>query len=214
MKNGKKGFWYYLPMDMGRFIYWLMHGYYRFKKIGINGEKYKNPKGGAIIVSFHRGFSDPFILGSMFCKRRLYFLAAKEVMFNKVVEALLKAMGCIKIDRDASDIEAIKQSVEVLKSGNLLGMFPEGGIHRDTQGDKIKGGAVLIALRSGVPIIPVYTEKRSSIFKRKTVIVGEAFNCNDYCTKKFPSVNDLNLAAEELYKKMEECKKAYEQYVK
>ena len=214
MKKGKKGFWHYLPMDTGRFIYWLMHGHYRFKKIGTDGKRYKNPKGGAIIVSFHKGFSDPFILGSMFCKRRLYFLTAKEVMFNKIVETLLKGMGCIKIDREASDIAAIKQSVEVLKNGNLLGMFPEGGIHRDGKGDKIKGGAVLIALRAGVPIIPVYTEKRSNIFKRKLVIVGKDFNCSDYCAKKFPSVADLNLAAEELYEKMEECKKIYEQYVK
>lgn len=214
MKNAKKGFLHYLPMDAGRFIYWLMHGYYRFKKIGIDGKKYKNPKGPAIIVTFHKGFSDPFIMGSMFCKRRLYFLTAKEVMFNRIIETLLKAMGCIKIDRNTSDIQAIKQSVDVLKGGNLLGIFPEGGIHRDGESNKIKGGAVLIALRAGVPIIPVYTEKRSNIFKRMPVIVGENFNCADYCANKFPSVSDLSFAANELCKKMEECKSTYEQYFK
>lgn len=209
----KKNIFRFLPMDMGRLVCGVLPLCYRTKRINVNGEKIKKHlKGAAVIVSFHTGFSDPFILGNCFWYRRLFFLAAKEVMKNRFVEALLKGMGCIKIDRNASDIEAIKKSVSVLKDGKLLGVFPEGGIHRAKQSDKIKSGAVLIAMQAGVPIIPVYTEKRKNILKRQLMVIGESFDCRDYCTKRFPSVADMADISEKLLIKMEECKKAYEKY--
>lgn len=210
----KKNIFRFLPMDMGRIVCAVLPLYYRTKRIDLKGEKIKEHlKGGAVVVSFHTGFSDPFTLGNCFWYRRLFFLAAKEVMKNPLVETLLKGMGCIKIDREASDIDAIKKCVSVLKDGRLLGVFPEGGIHRNGEADKIKSGAVLIAMQAGVPIIPVYTERRKNIFKRQVMVIGEKFCCRDYCTKRFPSVGDIAEISERLLIKMEECKKAYEEYV-
>lgn len=214
MKSNKvKNIFRYLPMDVGRIVCSVLPLYYRTKRIDINGNKNnKHKKGGAVIVAFHTGFTDPFVMGNCFWYRRMFFLAAKEVMVNRFVEVLLKGIGCIKIDRDASDIEAIKKSVSVLKEGKLLSVFPQGGINRDGQADKIKSGAVLIALQAGVPIIPVYTEKRKNKFKRQVMVIGEEFNCRDYCSKRFPSVGDMAELSSKLLLKMEECKKAYEQY--
>lgn len=212
MKN-KKNIFRFLPMDIGRIVCSVLPLYYRTKRIDLKGERFKTHlKGGAVIVTYHTDFSDPFTLGNCFWYRRLFFLAAKEVMKNSVIEVLLRGMGCIKIDRDASDIEAIKKCVSVLKCGKLLGVFPEGGIHREGDTDKIKSGAVLIAMQAGVPIIPVYIAKRKNIFKRQLAVIGEPFDCRDYCTKRFPSVADIDGISEKLLIKMEECKKAYEQY--
>lgn len=213
MKNKSKNIFRFLPMDMGRIVCAVLPLYYRTKRVNLKGEKVKEHlKGGAVVVSFHTGFSDPFTLGNCFWHRRLFFLAAKEVMKNRLVEVLLKGMGCIKIDRDASDIDAIKKCVSVLKDGRLLGIFPEGGIHRDGEVDKIKSGAVLIAMQAGVPIIPVCIEKRKNIFKRQVAVIGEPFDCREYCPKRFPSVADISEVSQKLLIKMEECKKAYEQY--
>lgn len=211
--KSKKNPMRFLPMDSARLVCSVLPLYYRTKRITVSGEKYnRRIRSGAIIAAFHTGFSDPFYIGNCFWYRRMYFLAAKEVMSNKVTSALLKGAGCIKIDREASDIEAIKKCVSVLKDGKLLGIFPEGGIRREGDTDKIKSGAVLIAMQAGVPIIPVYIAKRKNIFKRQIAVIGDAFDCKDYCTKRFPSVADIAEVSEKLLIKMEECKKAYERY--
>lgn len=209
----KKNIFRFFPMDMGRIVCAVLPLLYRIKRIDLNGEKIKKHfKGGAVVVSFHTSFSDPFLIGTSFWYRRMFFLAAKEVMRSRIIEILLKGIGCIKIDRDASDIEAIKKCVSVLKDGKLLSVFPEGGIHREKEADKIKSGAVLIAIKAGVPIIPVYKAKRKNIFKRQTVVIGESFDCRDYCSKRFPSVAEIDELTSKLLIQMEECKKAYEKY--
>lgn len=208
----KNNIFRFLPMDMGRIVCSVLPLWYRTKRINIKGEKVKTHlKGGAVIASFHTGFSDPFTVGNCFWYRRLFFLAAKEVMKNKVIEVLLKGMGCIKIDREASDINAIKKCVSVLKEGKLLGIFPQGGIHKE-ETDQIKSGAVLIAMQAGVPIIPVYIAKRKNIFKRQIAVIGEAFDPKEHCPKRFPSVNDIAEVSSKLLAEMERCKHAYEQY--
>lgn len=212
MKN-KKNIFRFLPMDIGRIACAVLPLYYRTKRIDLKGEKVKSHiKGGAVIVAYHTGFSDPFTMGNCFWYRRLFFLTAKEVMKNRFTELLLREMGCIKIDRNASDIEAIKKCVSVLKDGKLLGIFPEGGINREGETDKIKSGAVLVAIQAGVPIIPIYIADRKNILKRQTAVIGEPFDCRDYCTKRFPSVTDIEEISEKLLIKMEGCKKAYDEY--
>lgn len=209
MGNKKKNIFRFLPMDMGRLVCSVLLPYFRMKRIRPDGSKYKEKlKGGAIIAANHTGFSDPFIMGVAFWYRRLFFLAAKEVMINSFIGVLLKGMGCIKIDRDISDINAIRKCVDILKDGKLLGMFPQGGIKRDGEMDKIKSGAVLIALQAGVPIIPMYSADKKHWWSRKTVVIGEPINCRDYCQKKFPSLADMEKLSEILLDRMLECENA------
>ena len=214
MQNKKrKNPFRYLPMDAGRLVCSVLLPIYRQKRIHISGEKYNNHlKGGVIVVSNHTGFSDPFLIGTAFWYRRTFFLAAKEVTKNGLIEFLLKGMGCIKIDREISDINAIRKCVDLLKEGKLLGMFPQGGISANGEVDKIKSGAILIAMQAGVPIVPAYTVKREHWWNRQRIVIGDEFNCRERCNKRFPSVNDIAELSEELLKKMEECKKVYEQY--
>lgn len=196
-------------MDIGRLVCSVLLPYFRMKRLCPDGSKYKGHlKGGAIIAANHTGFLDPFIMGTAFWYRRLFFLAAKEVMLNPFIEFLLKGMGCIKIDRDISDINAIRKCTDVLKEGRLLGMFPQGAINRDGEMDKIKSGAVLIALQAGVPIVPMFCAPKKHWWSRKVVVIGEPINCRDYCQKKFPSLADMENLSNILLEKMTECENA------
>ena len=87
---------------------------------------------------------------------------------------------------------------EYVKGGNLLAMFPEGHIKRDGVVDEYKGGVVLIAYLSDAPIIPVYHEKRSSIWRMTRLVVGKPFNVRE---KIGPVLNQdkLNEVANELF---------------
>ncbi len=205
----------YLPLDAARVVCSVLTLAFRPKKLHVSGEKYgKNVKGGAIIASNHTGFSDPFRVATCFITRRLFFLAAKEVMINRVVGFLLKGAGCISIDREQSDINAIRKCVDVLKDGKYLAIFPQGSIKDSDDMNKLKSGAVLIALQAGVPIIPMYTAKRKHWWNRTLSVIGDPLDCKALCPKRFPSVADLDELSNKLLEKMEECKKVYEQQIK
>ncbi len=212
MKSNKKNPFAYLPMDVARGVFWLLRLYFHFRAVDVSGNRYKGkPEGCAVIVANHTGFIDPLVLDSLFCRRRMFILTAKEVMATPIREFLLTKAGCIKIDRSISDMAAIRNCVGILKEGNLLGMFPEGRINREGEPDRIKSGAVLIALQAGAPIIPLYSKKPARWWHRRKVVVGEPFSPADVCQKRFPSVADLDQISHRLSQKIEECKVTYEQ---
>lgn len=172
-------------MDVARIVCIPLIAILRIKRYTPEGKKYsKKLVGGAIIAANHTAFIDPFVVGVTFWQRRLYFLAAEVVMQGKLRSFLLKGVGAIKIDRNSTDIEAIKKSIGVLKEGHPLLIFPQGGINKDDNVENIKSGAVLIALQAGVPIIPMHILPRSEWYKSRTVIIGNEINPKEFCAKK------------------------------
>lgn len=204
----------YLPMDMARFIFCICMVGYRIKRIYLNEEaekKCKWIKGGAVVVANHTAFDDPLYLNSLLWYRRNCYLAGETVMDQAVKGPLLKAAGCIRIDRNISDIHAIRECVRVLKEGFTLNIFPEGGIHKQGDVAEIKKGAILIAVQAGVPIIPVYSEPRKNWLHRRRAVIGSPFDPKKYSTKKFPSMAELDHMNEELFQLIHECEDKYKE---
>ena len=162
-------------------------------------EAKKKIKGKAIITSNHVGFSDPFILMCCFLYRRFHFVFMKELIKNKFQAwAYKNVFLSFPIDRDNPSYQSMKFFAEYVKGGNLLAMFPEGHIKRDGVIDNFKGGVVLIAYLSDTPIIPVYHEKRTSIWRTTRLVVGKPFNVKE---RIGPVMNQekLNQVANELH---------------
>lgn len=196
------------PMDMARIVCAVLIPILRVKRLTPEGEKYTEKiKGGAIIAANHISFLDPFTVGVTFWYRRLYMLVAEVVMRTKLKSILLKGVGAIKINRSETDIEAINKSVNVLKRGFLLAVFPQGGINRNDEIDTVKSGAVLMALRAGVPIIPMHIAPKKHWLGKSTVIIGKTINPKDYCTKKMPSTADIQNITDILASELNRCKK-------
>lgn len=196
------------PQDMARIVCSPLIPIFRLKKYTPDGERFRTHlEGGAIIVANHTSLADPFIVGTAFWYRRIFFLAAKEVMDNPVKNTLLKGVGCIRIDRHSADLDAMKKAVGTLKEGRVLLVFPQGGIERG-QVDEIKSGAVLLAMQAGVPIIPVHIAKRKKWYKSRPVIVGDVIDPATMCTKKIPSVKDIENLTARLFEEMTRCQEA------
>lgn len=195
-----------LPTDMARVVYLVLRPYYRLRRLTPAGEKYKGRlRGGAVIVANHAGFADPLVMGTAFYYRRMYWLAAEAVMRGKLRSRLLTAAGAIKIDRQIADIEAIRRAADVLKEGQLLGMFPEGSIQKGDSIQAVKTGCVLLAVRGDVPIIPMHIVPRKHWYQRRTVVIGDPVTPRDYFTKKFPSAADLDRVAQTVLEEMSRC---------
>lgn len=200
-----------LPHDLARFLLTPLHLFYRVKKYDCDGNKYRERlKGPALIACNHVSFHDPFIMICSFWYRRLSMLVAEVVMKSPVRNFFMRGMGCIRIDRRVSDLNAVRDTLDVLSKGRPVLIFPQGGINRDGNADNIKSGGILMALQAGVPIIPAYTFKRRRWYNRTVVVFGERLDCGSFCAKKMPTMTEINAITEELHRRILKCKTAYE----
>tara|TARA_B100001123_G_scaffold442539_1_gene586406 strand:+ start:6188 stop:6757 length:570 start_codon:yes stop_codon:yes gene_type:complete len=113
------------------------------------------PRGALILASSHQGNVDPMMLAIAAAPRwrRIRFMA-KEELFRYVLTPFIVSWNPIKLHRGASDREALRQAEEVVKNGELLGMFPEGTRSKNDDLGPLQGGTALIALRTNTPILP------------------------------------------------------------
>lgn len=190
-----------LPMDLGRLAEIPLLLFFRLKKYDANGKRIHHIKtrGGKVIVSNHVSFIDPFIVSACFPLRRMHFVIADVVMGKGLRRILLRGMGGIEIKRDIFDVECIKKSIHVLNDGHLLSVFAQGHIDRTESIDGLKSGAVLMAIRSKTPIIPVYIIKRKNLFKRQIVIVGEELDCSAAVSGRIPTADEIAAATDALH---------------
>ena len=138
-------------------------------------------KGAAIIVSNHTSVFDYAVYLFVFFGRTLRFQMAEVLFKKKILAVFLRCMGGIFVDRDAHDLGFIARSEKVLDRGGVVGVFPEGRLPRE--GEKrplpFKSGAAYLALSSGVPIIPVYTNGSYFCKRRARVIIGRPIFAED-----------------------------------
>lgn len=111
------------------------------------------PKDGPLIVACnHVSYLDPPVLGTA-CPRRIQYMAKQELFAIPVLGPAISAVGAYPVDRKGSAVAAIKRSVEVLKRGGAVGIFPEGTRNRDGSSAPQSGVALLASL-SGAPVLP------------------------------------------------------------
>jgi len=113
------------------------------------------PKEGALIIaSNHVSYLDPAVLAASI-NRKIYFITKKEAFKNIVVSFILKKLNAFPVDRENIDVLAFKKAINILQEKEILGMFPEGT--RSTNGElqELKSGVIKIAMKTGVPILPV-----------------------------------------------------------
>jgi len=111
------------------------------------------PADGPLIVACnHRSYLDPPMLGT-YCPRRLAYMAKAELFTIPVLGAAIRAVGAYPVDREGSSTAAIKRSLEVLRAGGAIGIFPEGTRNLDGTVQAHEGVALLASL-SKAPVVP------------------------------------------------------------
>ncbi|MGH2559159.1 MAG: lysophospholipid acyltransferase family protein [Thermomicrobiales bacterium] len=113
------------------------------------------PRDGAVLaVSNHLHNADP-ILTSIAFPRPVHYMAKKEAFAIPVIRAVLRAAGAFPVDRGKADRTAIRAAESRLRQDIAVGLFPEGtrSVTRSLQA--ALGGAGLLALTSGAPVLPV-----------------------------------------------------------
>ncbi len=128
----------------------IMTVFYRYKFINNNSIPHE---GAYIIASNHMSFSDPVLLG-LGQRRRLFFMAKQELFKNKFFAGLIRALGAFPVERGAGDGKAIKTGEDLIKEGNVMTIFIEGGRTKTGEFMRPRSGCALVAQQMQVPVIP------------------------------------------------------------
>ena len=128
----------------------IMKVFYRYKFINNNSIPHE---GAYIIASNHMSFSDPVLLG-LGQRRRLFFMAKQELFKDKFFAGLIRALGAFPVERGAGDGKAIKTGEDLIKEGNVMTIFIEGGRTKTGEFMRPRSGCALVAQQMQVPVIP------------------------------------------------------------
>jgi len=143
-----------------RMVAWSLFGV--FFRIERRGRQHLPRTGGVLVVSNHISWFDPPLL-NIALPRIPHWLAMVELFGGRFSRWFFTHAGLIPIDRDHPGSAPLKEAIRRLREGNVLVLFPEGGIRLDANSvlgghPDIKEGAALIALKAGVPIVPAIIE--------------------------------------------------------
>jgi 1-acyl-sn-glycerol-3-phosphate acyltransferase len=129
------------------------------------------PDSGFVLAANHVSSMDPFILGMpLWPARRPVRYMAKAELFNSALGWAMRAIGTFPVRRGEADADAMRTALDLLRAGEIVGMFPEGtraskGLRKKFQ-PKPHPGTARIALAAGVPLVPaavVGTERLLSL---------------------------------------------------
>ena len=159
------------------------------------------PSGPCVICGNHSGFADPLWVFLLMKTRFPPWTMARSSLFEKpVFGRFLAAFRAFPVDRDNVDIAAVKKSLSVLKNGEKLLIFPEGTRVKKGKKSEPKSGAVLLAQRAGVPLVPVYITHGRKPFQPIRVVMGEAYT--PAYTSRRPDGAELDRHTAELMEKV------------
>ena len=125
-----------------------------FLGLSVSGEEHIPLEGGLLIVANHLSFLDPPLVAAAM-PREIHFLARKTLFKPGLIEPLLTSLNSIPIDRDRPDMNGLRLVIKRCQEGHAVLLFPESTRTHDGKLQPGQSGAGLVAIKSGVPILPV-----------------------------------------------------------
>ncbi|WP_298828119.1 lysophospholipid acyltransferase family protein [uncultured Planococcus sp.] len=162
---------------------------YRFEVIG--AENFPK-EGGILLCSNHIHALDPPVVG-MTAPRTVHFMAKEELFKAPILGPILPKVNAFPVKRGMSDREALRTALKILKSGEVVGLFPEGT--RSTDGVLKKGlsGAGFFALRGNADVMPCAIIGPYKAFRKVRVVYGEPIRMDPFRERK-ASVDEVTEA--------------------
>ncbi|MCL2593488.1 MAG: 1-acyl-sn-glycerol-3-phosphate acyltransferase [Defluviitaleaceae bacterium] len=155
--------------------------YFRlFYRLKIYGREHLPSDGGLIVCANHISGADAMLVG-LTIKRKVYFVGKEELFKNKLFGKVLIGLGAIPTNRSKASMETMRTSVNLLKEGNVLGIFAQGTRMSADDISSAKSGVSLFALKAKVPVLPIFiSAPRFRIFSKIEVFVGKPLSLEKY----------------------------------
>lgn len=171
-------------MSFYTFARGLVKIYYKFMfRMDIQGEEHIPTEGGVVLCCNHMSNLDPTTMAA-FVKRPVRYIAKKELFEKRWSAKLLSSLGAFPVDRQTTDMKALKTAIKLLKNGEALGIFAEGTRVKEGEAKAAKAGVALFALKGEAPIVPICI---SSKYKFRSIVhirYGEPIYLDEYKGQK------------------------------
>jgi 1-acyl-sn-glycerol-3-phosphate acyltransferase len=173
-------------------------------RMTVEGRENVPTEGPFLLAPVHRSIIDTPISSGV-TRRRMRFMGADKYWKNRYFGRLLSALGGFPVTRHSADREALARCIAVLQGGEPLVLFPEGERKSGDMVQPLFDGATYIAVKAGVPIIPVgiggseraMPKGAKFIFPRKVhVVVGRPMTVPPGQTGKAQRVAIRELSAQ------------------
>ena len=160
-------------------------------RIRVEGREHLPTHGPVILASNHRSFLDSIFI-PLIVRRRVTFVAKAEYFDDPKTAWFFRAVGQIPIRREGGSASegALAAATDVLESGGVFGIYPEGTRTRDGLLHKGKTGVARLALGTGAPIVPVgligtdecqpTNAKLPRLFRKVTIRFGPPLSMGHY----------------------------------
>jgi 1-acyl-sn-glycerol-3-phosphate acyltransferase len=176
-------------------------------RLGVTGLQHIPASGPAIVVANHVSYLDPVVLVVLAHRRRrkMRFLGSREAFERPVTGWWIRAGRNIPVGAGNEGMVAIRQAKAALARGDLVLIYPEGTIPGAEPVSTAKGGAGLLALTCGAPVIPVATaglERGAQPWwrrRRASAVIGPPIDLSDLGPvagrRRYEAASELMLAA-------------------
>lgn len=112
------------------------------------------PAGGFVLAANHCSYVDPLLLAYS-VRRRVTYMVTTDVYERWFMRPFMWMLGCIPVQESRGNRKALRRAVEALRNGDVVGIFPEGGISRDGRLRSGAPGVASLLLMAEVPVVPV-----------------------------------------------------------
>lgn len=157
-------------------VYGALKPFYRFDIIG---KEHFPKEGGVLLCSNHIDALDPPVVG-ITAPRPVNFMAKEELFKLPILKGILPKVHAFPVKRGLSDRQALRTAVNLLKDGQVVGLFPEGTRNRTGQLGKGFSGAGFFALRGNAVVVPCAIIGPYKIFRKVKIVYGEAIDMEPY----------------------------------
>lgn len=152
-----------MKRERGNGLYWLARGILKLValiwfRLECHHSERVPATGGCILTPNHASFLDPPLVGIGLRHRVVRFMARDTLFRVPLMGWAYRKIGVIAIDRNKGDLAALRSAIQVLKSGEVVGLFPEGTRTVTGELQEPKGGVGFLIAKSGVPVVPVYLD--------------------------------------------------------
>ncbi|WP_310829333.1 lysophospholipid acyltransferase family protein [Paenibacillus pedocola] len=154
----------------------------------IVGKENVPKEGGVLLCANHISLLDPMTIGIKL-KRQVKYMAKAELFKVPVLGWLIDKLGAFPVKRGGVSKESIKTALNTLRSGHVMGIFPEGT--RNSDSGVAKKGAASFALRSGAAVVPAAIIGSYKPFRRMTVIYGEPIDLSSFAGAGSESLEEV-----------------------
>lgn len=154
-----------------------------FFRIKVYGAESIPDQGACILCFNHRSLLDPPVTG-VYIKRSLVFMAKEELFKIPLMGFILKNLNVIPVRRGTGDVAAIKASINALKEGKVMVIYPEGTRSKSGDLQSAKPGVALIATKAKAPVIPIGVTGQYGFMKKLSIKIGNPIHLEPYYDRK------------------------------